>query len=61
MKAMSRFLQAAPDHTWGNELIILMEFVRLLLGVDDGLLQVRMKEILLNPQCGLAKFIVREQ
>jgi hypothetical protein len=59
-QALARLVHMAPDCTWGNALISLNEFMRLILTVDDGLQENRLTEMLLNPQNGLAVHIISE-
>ena len=58
IQALQRLAEVTPEWTYGNALIVLIEFLKLLLVPDDlnsQALEARMIQVLLHEQYGIAR------
>ena len=56
-QALVRISVLSPDYMWAQALAKVIELLQIMLAIDDGLLEVRLREILLDPSVGFAPII----
>jgi hypothetical protein len=60
-QALAKLHRVAPDTSWGQSVNSLLDFIRLLLTVEDSLLPVRVRTVLLDQHHGLAAVAASER
>eukprot|EP01038_Epipyxis_sp_PR26KG_P004500 gene4500-6357_t len=61
-QALRKLYAISSENAWNHHpVLIINEFIRLLLSIDDGLQQFRLREILNHPLCGLATIALNER
>jgi hypothetical protein len=56
-QCLTRISQLSVDYAWTNPMNKILDFMQMMLAIDDGLSEKRLREILLNPSVGFAPIV----